>query len=67
VPRAIPGDALARELTTLYANRAQDRILYFKADSSLSFGVAGGAIEVARRSGVRVLGAVAEQRPRRGK
>jgi len=59
----VPTNALGERLTALYAGRTRDRILYIKVDADLSFGPVQDAIEIARRSGVRVVGAVTEQRP----
>ena len=61
-PQQIAAGALGVTLTGLYHDRTQDRILYLKADDALSFGPVQDAIEVARRSGVRVVAAVTEQR-----
>ena len=61
-PRLVPSDELSEWLRRLYANRTQDRILYLKADKRLSFGRVAEAIEIARRSGVRVVGAVTERK-----
>jgi len=63
--RVVSASALRDELGALYAHRIQDRILYVKADSALSFGRVQEAIEIARRSGVRVVAAVTEQRARK--
>jgi len=60
----IPADALSARLRSLYAHRTQDRVLYLKADAALRFGSVQQAIEIARRSGVRVVATVTEQRPR---
>ena len=62
-PRAVPASALGDELGALYSHRVQDRILYVKADSGLSFGLVQQAIEIARRAGVRVVGTVTDQSP----
>jgi len=64
-PRAIAAHALRDRLNALYADRTQARILYLKADNRLAFGPVQEAIEIARRSGVRVVAAVTEQRSRR--
>jgi len=63
-PYAIPQEALGERLAALYGHRAQDRILYLKADGELSFGRVQDAIGVARRSGVHVVAAVTEPRRR---
>jgi biopolymer transport protein ExbD len=65
-PRVIPANALRHQLEALYAHRTQDRILYLKADNRLGFGPVQEAIEIASRSGVRVVAAVTEQHARRG-
>jgi len=59
----VPADALFGRLAALYATRTRDRILYLKVDTDMSFGPVQDAIEIARRAGVRVVGAVTEQRP----
>ena len=64
-PRVIAAIALRDQLEALYAHRTQDRILYLKADNRLEFGSVQEAIEIARKSGVRVVAAVTEHRSRR--
>lgn len=61
VPRVIGANALPHQLEALFAHRTQDRILYLKADSRMAFGPVQDAVEIARRSGVRVVAAVTEQ------
>ncbi len=51
---------LEERLREIYAQRTIDRILYFKADQNLEFGVVQDALEIARRAGVRVLAAITE-------
>ncbi|HEY3279731.1 MAG TPA: biopolymer transporter ExbD [Gemmatimonadales bacterium] len=63
-PEALPADTLGARLAALYRDRKMDRILYLKADQALSFGPVQDVIEIARRSGVRVVAAVTEQRRR---
>ena len=58
----IADEDLGRRLTGLYAARTKDKILFLKADRSIQFGRVQQAVEIARRSGVRVVGAIAEQR-----
>jgi biopolymer transport protein ExbD len=60
--RAVADAELPGRLTSLYATRTKDKILFLKADQSIPFGRVQEAIEIARRSGVRVVGAIAEQR-----
>ena len=60
-PRAISDEDLPRQLTSLYATRTVDKILYLKADEGIDFGRVQIALEIARKAGVRVVGAIAEQ------
>jgi len=60
--RVMTPDELRRELGQLYRGRTKDRVLYLKADTDLPFGVVERAIEIARASGVRVVGAVTERK-----
>ena len=60
-PRYISDADLPGQLTTLYANRTVDKILFMKADAGIDFGRVQEAIEIARQAGVRVIGAIAEQ------
>ena len=62
--RHVPGLALREQLTALYRERTRDRILYVKADTLLPFGVLEHAMMTARDAGVRVVGAVTQQRRR---
>jgi biopolymer transport protein ExbD len=60
--RLVSDEELPQQLTALYAIRTKDKILFLKADQAIQFGRVQQAIEIARRSGVRVVGAIAEQR-----
>ncbi len=60
-PRSISDEDLQGQLTNLYAGRTVDKILFIKADESIEFGRVQQAIEIARKAGVRVVGAIAEQ------
>ncbi|HTI05992.1 MAG TPA: biopolymer transporter ExbD [Gemmatimonadales bacterium] len=60
-PRAISDEDLPGQLTTLYANRTVDKIMYLKADEGVEYGRIQVALEIARKAGVRVIGAIAEQ------
>ena len=51
---------LEEQLKAMYAGRAEDKILYFKADNQLKFGRVQEAVELARRSGARVMAAITE-------
>jgi len=45
----------------LYAVRTVDKILYLKADQEIDYGRVQIALEIARKAGVRVVAAIAEQ------
>jgi biopolymer transport protein ExbD len=60
-PRLVKDEDLQSQLTTLYANRTVDKILYLKADEGIEFSRVQIALEIARKAGVRVVGAIAEQ------
>ena len=60
-PRYISDADLPGQLTALYATRTVDKILYLKADQGIDFGRVQIALEIARKAGVRVIGAIAEQ------
>lgn len=49
-------------LTRIYESRTRDKILYFRADQELEYGVIEDALEVAQKAGVRVLAAVTEEK-----
>jgi biopolymer transport protein ExbD len=61
-PRQIPDADLQGRLSALYENRSKDKILFLKADQNIDFGRVQQALEVARRAGVRVVGAISEQK-----
>src|SRR2546426_9738636 len=61
-PRPVPDGELQNMLTTIYAGRSRDKILFLKADESIEFSHVQAAIEIARKAGVRVVGAIAEQK-----
>ena len=60
-PRYISDEDLPAQLTGLYAARTVDKILYLKADEGIEYGRVQTALEIARKAGVRVIGAIAEQ------
>jgi biopolymer transport protein ExbD len=60
-PRLISDEDLPGQLVTLYATRTVDKILYLKADKDIEFARVQQAIEIARKAGVRVIGAIADQ------
>jgi biopolymer transport protein ExbD len=57
----VPKDEVQGRLTAIYATRTSDKILYLKADSSLTMGKIQDAVSLARAAGVRVIAAVTEQ------
>ena len=61
-PRQITDDALPGRLEAIYAARTKDKILFLKADQNIDFARVQQAIEIARESGVRVVGAITEQK-----
>jgi len=61
-PRQVPDDQLPERLEAVYGNRTKDKILFLKADQNVEFGRVQQAIEIARRAGVRVVGAITEQK-----
>jgi biopolymer transport protein ExbD len=54
-----PG-VLEEQLKARYAARTEDKILYFKADNQLKFALIQDAVELARRSGAKVMAAITE-------
>ena len=60
-PRYISDEDLPAQLTNLYATRSVDKILYLKADEGIEYSRVQQALEIARKAGVRVVGAIAEQ------
>ena len=60
-PRSVSDADLPEQLTNLYANRTVDKILYLKADEGITYERVQVALEIARKAGVRVIGAIAEQ------
>jgi biopolymer transport protein ExbD len=60
-PRYISDEDLQGQLTNLYAARTVNKVLFLKADEGIEFGRVQHAIEIARKAGVRVVGAIAEQ------
>ena len=59
--RYISDDNLATTLTTVYNNRSSDKILFLKSDALVPFARVQQAVEIARKAGVRVVAAIAEQ------
>ncbi len=61
-PRLVPDGELQSRLTAIYGQRTRDKILFLKADEGIDFAHVQAAIEIARKAGVRVVGAIAEQK-----
>jgi biopolymer transport protein ExbD len=61
-PRGISDADLPGRLTALYESRTKDKILFLKADQNIDFGRVQQALELARHAGVRVVGAISEQK-----
>jgi len=61
-PKPISDDELPGRLQAIYETRTQDKILFLKADQDIQFGRVQQAIEIARAAGVRVVGAITEQK-----
>ncbi|HEX9691584.1 MAG TPA: biopolymer transporter ExbD [Gemmatimonadales bacterium] len=57
----VPPDSLGSFLRQIYDVRMKDKVMYFRADKNLDYGVVQEAIEIARAAGVRVLAAITEQ------
>lgn len=61
--RPIALGVLETELRRMFASRPDDRVLYLRADQQLDYGVVHEAMDIAARSGARVVGLVSEPRP----
>jgi len=60
--RFISDADLANQLVAIYAARTSDKILFLKADANIKYERVQQAIAIARKAGVRVIGAITEQR-----
>jgi biopolymer transport protein ExbD len=56
---------LEAKLRQLYGARTVDKILYIKADENLPYSRIQEAVEIARKAGVRVIGAISDQKQQR--
>ena len=56
----IVNDSLGSFLSQIFETRIKDKILYFRADASLEYSYVEDAMDIARKSGVRVLAAITE-------
>ena len=61
-PRPVPDADLETRLRDIYGRRTRDKILFLKADEGIDFAHVQAVIEIARKAGVRVVGAIAEQK-----
>src|SRR5919199_5676673 len=61
--RPLKNADLAATLKRIYDARTIDKILYLKADKNLAYEKVIDAMDVAGKNGVRVVGAIADQRP----
>jgi len=57
---SIPAETLEDRLKSIYASRAEDKVMYFRADKDLQYGKIQEAVEIARKSGVRVMAAITD-------
>jgi biopolymer transport protein ExbD len=57
---SIPIETLEDRLTSIYAARPEDKVMYFRADKDLQYGKIQEAVEIARKSGVRVMAAITD-------
>lgn len=55
-------DAAEAALKSMFAARTKDKILFFKADVNLKYSKVQEAVEVARRSGARVLVSITDRK-----
>jgi biopolymer transport protein TolR len=61
--RPIAEDTLDETIKRIYDARTVDKILYIKADRDLKFKFVAKAMDMAAKNGVRVVGAVSDQKP----
>ena len=59
----IKNETLAEKLKAIYDVRTIDKILYVKAHKELEYQKVIDAMDVASKAGVRVVGAISDQRP----
>ena len=55
-------DQIENQLKALYATREKDKLMYFKAHSGLKYAQVQEAVEMARRSGARVMVAIMDKK-----
>ena len=54
---------IAQKLTQIYSARTEDKILYVKADKSIKYEKVIDVLDIAMKSGARVVGMISDQRP----
>ena len=60
--RPIAEDTLDETIKKIYEARTVDKILYIKADKNLKYKFVAKAMDIAAKNGVRVVGAVSDQK-----
>ncbi|MES2124041.1 MAG: biopolymer transporter ExbD [Gemmatimonadota bacterium] len=60
--KPIAKDQAEAALTSMYATRTKDKILFFKADVGLPYSKVQEAVEMGRRAGARVLVAITDRK-----
>jgi biopolymer transport protein ExbD len=60
--RPIAEDTLDETIKRIYDARSVDKILYIKADKDLKYKFVAKAMDIAAKNGVRVVGAVSDQK-----
>ncbi|MEO8479534.1 MAG: biopolymer transporter ExbD [Gemmatimonadota bacterium] len=60
--KPVSAEVAEQQLTSIYAGREEDKLLYFKADAGLPYSKVQAAVEVGRRAGARVLVAIVDKR-----
>ncbi|MGH7720358.1 MAG: ExbD/TolR family protein [Gemmatimonadaceae bacterium] len=61
--RPIRTETLGEQLKVIFDARTTDKILYIKADRNLEYQKVLDAMDIAAKNGVRVVGAISDQRP----
>ena len=61
--KPIRNETLAEQIKAIYDVRTVDKILYVKADRNLAYEKVIDIMDIAGKNGVRVVGAIADQRP----
>ena len=61
--KAIPNAQLGQLLSSIYANRTEDKILYVKAHRDLEYGKVLDALDIAAHNQVTMTGMITDQQP----